>query len=144
MFDQVFQVVVFEKNGGESLFSLKKYAIVATLLVMLAIVAMPASAAGLFDNMAPTSIDIVYAQSFHDSDLSTAALKLGFPVYTDTIFGKDYSVNVDAIGFMNSQKVGVGGSITIENVISALDLGIGYLPDGYEWSFYVGVKALTF
>jgi len=108
--------------------------VVAIMLLML--LACPGQAAGFLED---AQTNLVYARSFSTGE-GAMVIQSSFPIYQGTIGDKPYALNIDALGFIEEADLGFGGSFSIRDVVGKFSIGIGWLPKGQEFSWYIGHK----
>lgn len=99
---------------------------------------------GVFDSLPPASLSAIYARAFDGQD-EGLAMKLGIAVYQDSFLSIDYSLEADVVGFIGTSAIGVGASVNLKDFVgTGINIGVGYLPKGLGWSWWVGLIEKSF
>lgn len=114
------------------------------LFAMVLLVLPCVSRAGMLDEIQG---GLVYARSFKHPDEKTSLAKVAFPV-KDWVIDKNedpdkektLTLNADLLGFIEEADLGLGASLSINNLVGQLTGGIGYVPHGFGLSWYIGFK----
>ena len=87
---------------------------------------------------AAPGVGLVYMRSISHDGMDGEALRLGFPVYDNYVFGKQYELSADILGFLNQPAIGIGASASLKENFGSILLGAGFPGCGYDLAVYVG------
>ncbi|MCE5314505.1 MAG: hypothetical protein ABFD49_08680 [Armatimonadota bacterium] len=128
---------------------------VALLVWVLALILLPVTGVFAAETMSSSTssisqlldnadLTLCYAHSF-SGDTDGIIGKLGIAVGSTKVNGNNVIFKFDVLAIPDSDdsKLGIGGSIVFGDSVFGANLGVGYMPGGYGWSWNATVIKIS-